>query len=340
MATGGRDEFRSGNNPDGTIIPNRIFVGGISENTDEDDLWELFSKYGEVKSTNIVLDKAGISRGYGFVTFETEEDARKVLADNEQHRLILHGRNLNIAKAVKKQPYGRASETSSAHSAPIVWPTQAYSGSPAGFSRDSVYYPQTTWPFMWPQFYLQQQCQYPPTAQSGYPQYIYSLAPPSDYPYAPAAPGASSDYSEASSADSVESVKSRPKQQPVSTSATDYERGRQSRSKISAASQSSGSTSSITRSSTGSAEAPASYMHSAPVHHMHHPVFATKTINGVAVMAYPRSFVMGSPVIHVKDGDSDNVFSELGYLQSPITPPATPLASIPCDFGSNAESIR
>lgn len=114
---------------------------------------------------------------------------------------------------------------------------------------------------------------------------------------------------------------------------------------MSTASQSSGSTSSVARSSTGSADTPPSYVHSAPVHHMHHPVFAKTVVNGVTVMAYPRSFVMGSPVIHVKDGESDNVFSEIGYLQSPIapgalTPPATPLASIPCDFGSNSESIR
>lgn len=62
----------------GTLVPNRIFVGGISANTSVEELAQLFSSYGNVKATKIISDRAGVSKGYGFVTFETEEEAKRL----------------------------------------------------------------------------------------------------------------------------------------------------------------------------------------------------------------------------------------------------------------------
>ena len=56
----------------------RVFVGGISASTTEKDLLELFSKYGSVKATKVINDRAGVSKGYGFVTFETVDEARRL----------------------------------------------------------------------------------------------------------------------------------------------------------------------------------------------------------------------------------------------------------------------
>ena len=79
----------------------RVFVGGISSTTTESELHQLFSAFGNVKQTKIIQDRAGLSKGYGFVTFETEEEARRlqVQADN----IVLKERKLNIAPAIKKQ---------------------------------------------------------------------------------------------------------------------------------------------------------------------------------------------------------------------------------------------
>lgn len=71
----------------GTLVPNRVFVGGIASNTSEEELARLFSSYGNVKSTKIISDRAGVSKGYGFVTFEQENEAKKVL--KEVNRLIV-----------------------------------------------------------------------------------------------------------------------------------------------------------------------------------------------------------------------------------------------------------
>ncbi|XP_035222307.1 protein boule-like isoform X1 [Stegodyphus dumicola] len=91
----------------GTLIPNRIFVGGIAASTTESELHSLFASYGNVKATKIILDRAGVSKGYGFVTFETEEEARRIQREAD---VILKDRKLNIAPAIKKQPFARVYE--------------------------------------------------------------------------------------------------------------------------------------------------------------------------------------------------------------------------------------
>lgn len=329
-----RDNLRwlTGIPKSGTAVPNRIFVGGISGNTKEEDLTNLFSKYGSVKSTKIIVDKGGISKGYGFVTFETEEEAQKVLLEVEC--VTLKDRKLNIAPAFKKQPYNQSTlESNSVPSTSIVWPSQPFAGTSASFPRDSVYYPQATWPIVWPpHFYLQQQCPYPPTAQAGYPQYVYSIAP-NEFPFPAMGAASGSDYSETSSADTNEAGgKNRPK--PAASNSIEQDRGRSVQAK-----QAQPRTSSPQRFGSTSLESAANYVHSTPIHHLHHPVFA-KTVNGVTVMTYPSSFVMGSPaIVHVKDGngESENVMTEVGFLHSSITsgnltPPPTPMASLSCDF--------
>ncbi|KAM6129310.1 protein boule-like [Pterocles gutturalis] len=86
----------------GTVTPNRIFVGGIDFKTNEGDLRKFFAQYGSVKEVKIVNDRAGVSKGYGFITFETQEDAQKIL--QEAKKLNYKDKKLNIGPAVRKQP--------------------------------------------------------------------------------------------------------------------------------------------------------------------------------------------------------------------------------------------
>lgn len=86
----------------GTIIPSRIFVGGIAANTTDAELKQYFSAFGAVKDTKIITDRAGVSKGYGFVTFESQEDADRIIK-KESDNLIFKDRKLNIGPAVRKQ---------------------------------------------------------------------------------------------------------------------------------------------------------------------------------------------------------------------------------------------
>ncbi|NXY41432.1 BOLL protein, partial [Ceuthmochares aereus] len=85
----------------GTVTPNSIFVGGIDFKTDENELRDFFAQYGSVKDVKIVRDRTGVSKRYGFINFETHEEAQKILQETK----ILNYKNkkLNIAPAVRKQ---------------------------------------------------------------------------------------------------------------------------------------------------------------------------------------------------------------------------------------------
>ncbi|CAN6213964.1 unnamed protein product [Urochloa humidicola] len=54
----------------------KLFIGGISYGTDEHSLRDAFAGYGEVVEARIIMDReTGRSRGFGFVTYTSTEDA-------------------------------------------------------------------------------------------------------------------------------------------------------------------------------------------------------------------------------------------------------------------------
>ncbi|CAH8650022.1 unnamed protein product [Dicrocoelium dendriticum] len=62
----------------------KLFVGGLSWETNESDLKDYFSRWGRVTQCIIKLDRyTGNSRGFGFVTMESEECVAKVLSVTE-----------------------------------------------------------------------------------------------------------------------------------------------------------------------------------------------------------------------------------------------------------------
>jgi len=58
----------------------KLFVGGLSYETTEATLKEIFSQGGTVESATIITDKmSGRSKGFGFVEMSTEEEAKKAI---------------------------------------------------------------------------------------------------------------------------------------------------------------------------------------------------------------------------------------------------------------------
>ncbi|KAK8937937.1 hypothetical protein KSP40_PGU012058 [Platanthera guangdongensis] len=54
----------------------KLFIGGLSFNTDDHGLREAFSGYGEVVDAKVITDRdSGRSRGFGFITFASGEEA-------------------------------------------------------------------------------------------------------------------------------------------------------------------------------------------------------------------------------------------------------------------------
>ena len=83
-------------------IPCRLFVGGLSWDTDEDLLKENFGRLGEVADCIVMRDRdTGKSRGFGFVTYADRKDANKAI--DELHGSELDGRDLVVNVATERR---------------------------------------------------------------------------------------------------------------------------------------------------------------------------------------------------------------------------------------------
>ncbi|MBX7057507.1 MAG: RNA-binding protein [Leptospirales bacterium] len=76
----------------------KLFVGGLSWNTNNDGLRRSFEQFGAVEEAKVILDRdTGRSRGFGFVTFSQEEDAARAMAEMDGQNL--DGRTIRVNQA-------------------------------------------------------------------------------------------------------------------------------------------------------------------------------------------------------------------------------------------------
>ncbi len=76
----------------------KLFVGNLAYPVTEDELRELFAQAGTCESVSIVIDRdTGQSRGFGFVTMASNEDAER--AKKQLDGTELRGRRLRVDEA-------------------------------------------------------------------------------------------------------------------------------------------------------------------------------------------------------------------------------------------------
>ena len=86
---------------------NKLFVGNLSFNTTENDLQDAFAPHGTVVETNLVTDRmSGRSRGFGFVTMSTAEEAQKAIEAMNGASLDGRAMTVNIARPREERPSG------------------------------------------------------------------------------------------------------------------------------------------------------------------------------------------------------------------------------------------
>lgn len=84
-------------------MSNKLFVGGLSWDTNDAGLRDAFTAFGEVVEAKVITDReTGRSRGFGFVTF-TEPDAAKT-AMTEMDGKPLDGRAVRVNIAEERRP--------------------------------------------------------------------------------------------------------------------------------------------------------------------------------------------------------------------------------------------
>lgn len=81
----------------------KLFVGGIPYTSTEQELQDFFSSVGTVTEARIISDRfSGRSKGFGFVTMSTEEEAKAAI--EQLNGKELGGRTIVVSEARPQQP--------------------------------------------------------------------------------------------------------------------------------------------------------------------------------------------------------------------------------------------
>src|SRR5207253_2934556 len=76
----------------------RLYVGNLPWSFTSDDLTNMFSKYGAVKSAEVISDRdTGRSRGFGFVELDSQEAMEQAIQG--LHETDVDGRALTVNEA-------------------------------------------------------------------------------------------------------------------------------------------------------------------------------------------------------------------------------------------------
>lgn len=83
----------------------KLFVGGLSRNTTENELREHFGKFGEIESVSVKIDPyTGVSRGFAFMVFTNPKTIDKLLASGEHY---INKRKVDPKRVSKKAQHGK-----------------------------------------------------------------------------------------------------------------------------------------------------------------------------------------------------------------------------------------
>ena len=80
-------------------MQNKLFIGNLSFKLADEDIRELFEKFGNITEVAIPTNReTGRPRGFAFITFEGEDSAKKALA--------LDGRKIRVSIATGEKRTG------------------------------------------------------------------------------------------------------------------------------------------------------------------------------------------------------------------------------------------
>jgi RNA recognition motif-containing protein len=81
---------------------NRLYIGNLSFQVTTETLREALAPYGEVTDVHVVTDRdSGQSRGFGFVTMGSDQEAKKAMTSMDGS--MLDGRALRVKEAEERQ---------------------------------------------------------------------------------------------------------------------------------------------------------------------------------------------------------------------------------------------
>merc|ERR1712083_1279365 len=80
-----------------------IIVSGVHEEAQEDDVFEAFAEYGDIKNLHLNLDRrTGFVKGYAFIEYESKKEAETAIKSMDDQ--ILLDQKLSVHCAFTKPP--------------------------------------------------------------------------------------------------------------------------------------------------------------------------------------------------------------------------------------------
>jgi RNA recognition motif-containing protein len=88
-------------------MSNKLYVGNLSFETTENDLNDAFAAFGTVNEANLMMDRTtNRSRGFGFVTMSTPEEAQKAIDGLNGKEMSGRALTVNVARPREERTGG------------------------------------------------------------------------------------------------------------------------------------------------------------------------------------------------------------------------------------------
>lgn len=88
---------------------NKIFLGSLPGNSDEQELLDLFSLYGQVSKVKLKKRKRGVCTGHGYLICQSDETFRNILSCSSQY--VYKGREIDVMPFLYKDSLKSHQET-------------------------------------------------------------------------------------------------------------------------------------------------------------------------------------------------------------------------------------
>lgn len=94
---------------------NKLYVGNLSYGATEEDVAGLFATYGQVEEVKLITDReTGRAKGFGFVTFASEDSAHEAI--EAVNGTVFQDRKINVTEAKPQAPRAGGRDNSRGHS--------------------------------------------------------------------------------------------------------------------------------------------------------------------------------------------------------------------------------
>ncbi|CAF0955264.1 unnamed protein product [Didymodactylos carnosus] len=94
--------------PEGQLTVKKIFIGGIRDDMDDEQLKNHFNQYGNIVDCSIMKDKDGKLRGFAFITFDDFDSVDRIILDKPHS---INGKELDVRKAIPREQTQRNNGT-------------------------------------------------------------------------------------------------------------------------------------------------------------------------------------------------------------------------------------